>query len=270
MDSNELFDNPPLRIKSCRHGTMMYYANDAYIGRSLDLYGEFSEGEAELFKQLVRPGMVVLDVGANIGAHTIVFAQAVGLGGRVYAFEPQRAIHHLLCGNLALNHHTTVVAYHAAVGRGPGSVRVPRIDYTKDSNFGGLALGTWTQGDVVSVLTLDSLNLDRCHFIKIDVEGMELDVLAGARKLLALHQPLLYVENDRTEKSAALIEWLLTHGFHLYWHLPPLFNPSNYYSHIENVFGGTISINMLCVPATNPLKVDGLREIKAPGDTWQT
>jgi hypothetical protein len=55
---------------------MMFHANDSYIGRSLDLYGEFSEGEIELFKQVVRPGMTVVDVGANIGAHTIYLSKA--------------------------------------------------------------------------------------------------------------------------------------------------------------------------------------------------
>src|SRR6185436_13823027 len=52
-----LFENSNLRLKKCRHGAMMFHANDIYIGRSLDLYGEFSEGEVELFKQFIHPGM---------------------------------------------------------------------------------------------------------------------------------------------------------------------------------------------------------------------
>lgn len=91
------------RLKQCRHGMMLYNLNDIYIGRSLDLYGEFSEGEIRVFQQLVKPGQTILEVGANIGAHTVWLAQAVGPTGVVMAFEPQRIVHQTLCANLALN-----------------------------------------------------------------------------------------------------------------------------------------------------------------------
>src|SRR5438034_10860239 len=99
MASTEEFN----RLKDCRHGRMLYNINDAYIGRSLDLYGEFSEGEAELFRQIVRPGDVVVDLGANIGVHTIVFAQAAGPRGGVMSMEPQRLDVQMLCTAVALN-----------------------------------------------------------------------------------------------------------------------------------------------------------------------
>src|SRR5262245_33988737 len=136
MDENLLFDSDPIRVKRCKRGIMIYFANDSYIGRSLDCYGEFSEGEAALFQQIVQPGMTVLDAGGNVGAHTICFAKEVGPGGKVIAVEPQRAIFHMLCGNLALNKHSNVVALHSALGATSGTTRVPRIDYTKGSNFG--------------------------------------------------------------------------------------------------------------------------------------
>src|SRR5687767_11609897 len=102
-DDPLIFERTPLRVKMCKHAVMMYYSNDEYIGRSLDLYGEFSEGETELFQQIVRPGMTVIDAGANIGIHTVYFATAAGPTGRVFAIEPQRVIFHALCGNIALN-----------------------------------------------------------------------------------------------------------------------------------------------------------------------
>src|SRR4051794_21224650 len=97
-----LFDRPPVRLKACRHGAMMYFAGDQYVGRSFDLYGEFSEGETALFAQVLKPGMTAIDAGANIGAHTVYFAKAVGPEGRVHAFEPQRRVYYLLCGNVSL------------------------------------------------------------------------------------------------------------------------------------------------------------------------
>jgi tRNA G46 methylase TrmB len=119
------------RSKPCRYGTMLYNIHDAYIGRSLDLYGEFSEGEVDVFRQMVKPGQVVLDVGANIGAHTLFLARAVAPGGQVLAFEPQRLVYQTLCASLALNHITNVYCWHAAVGRSRGELRLPSLDYTQ-------------------------------------------------------------------------------------------------------------------------------------------
>lgn len=87
-----------------------------------------------------------------------------------------------------------------------------------------------------------------CHFIKIDVEGMEGDVLAGAVETINRFRPALYVENDRKEKSTELIERLLGLDYRLYWHLPPLFNRKNFAGHEEDVFGQIVSVNMLCLP----------------------
>ena len=58
------------QLKDCRHGKMLFNVNDVYVGRSLQSYGEYSEGECEVFRQLIRPGMTVLELGANIGSHT--------------------------------------------------------------------------------------------------------------------------------------------------------------------------------------------------------
>jgi hypothetical protein len=58
---------------------------------------------------------------------------------------------------------------------------------------------------------------------------MEQQVLEGGASLLAKYKPFLYVETDRTEKSRALIEWLFAAGYGLYWHLPRLFNPANFF-----------------------------------------
>ncbi len=103
MDQPLTLDAPHLRISRCRHGHMLYNLQDVYIGRSFDLYGEFSQGEVRLFSQILQPGMVALDVGANIGAHTVWMARAVGPTGRVIAFEPQRSIFEMMCANLAIN-----------------------------------------------------------------------------------------------------------------------------------------------------------------------
>lgn len=76
--ADPIIEEGHLRLKHCHHGWMLYNARDQFIGRSLDLYGEFSELECQVFAKLIRPGQTVYDVGANIGAHTLAFARLVG------------------------------------------------------------------------------------------------------------------------------------------------------------------------------------------------
>jgi hypothetical protein len=92
---------------------------------------------------------------------------------------------------------------------------------------------------------------------------MELDVLEGAGNTLQRFRPRLYVENDRAEKSPSLIEHLLALDYQLYWHMPWLYNPDNFFGDQENVFPGIVSDNMICVPRSGPLSitVQGLIEI---------
>jgi hypothetical protein len=79
-------------VAQCRHGLMLYNKNDMCVGRSLQKYGEFSEREIDLFRDLVGPGGVVVEAGANIGAHTLFLSQSVGTDGIVFAYEPQRLV----------------------------------------------------------------------------------------------------------------------------------------------------------------------------------
>src|SRR5262245_24087885 len=263
-----LFAHANLRLKSCKHGPMMYLANDSYIGRSLDLYGEFSEGECRLFDQIVRPGMVVVDVGANIGAHTVQLAKSVGPSGKVLAFEPQRILYQMLCGNVALNLLANVATFNAALAAKHGVVRVPPIDYGQVANFGGLSLAATRDGEAIAARSLDSYSLRSCHFIKIDVEGMERDVLEGACKTLATRRPILYVENDRAGQSKELIAWIMANGYRAYWHLPSLFNPNNYFGNPEDVFGNIVSAQLLCIPTESSMAISGSREVTSADDTW--
>lgn len=249
------------QLQRVRQGVMLYNPRDRYVGRSIDLYGEYSNEEAVLFKSLLREGAVVLDIGAHIGPHTLVLAGTVGRRGAVLAFEPQRVLFQMLCANTALNNHTHVYCYHAAVGSHNGSLFVPELDYTAENNFAGLSLGGHRQGEKVSLMTVDDLALQRCDFMKIDVEGMELDVLQGAEKTIERFKPVLYVEDDRKEKSADLVACLESLGYDIYRHRPPLFNPDNFKACAENVFKGIVSMNLLCFHNRLQAKVDGLERV---------
>lgn len=256
------------RLARTRHGTMLFNRRDAYIGRSLDLYGEFSVGERDLFAQIVRPGHVVVEAGANIGAHTLPLAHQVGPRGVVYAFEPQRPIYEILCANMALNGRQNVRCRCEAVGDAAGEIIVPSIDYDAEANFSGLSLGGYQSGERVPVVTIDSLEMPRCDLIKVDVEGMELAVLRGAAQTIERFHPILYVENDRVESSPALVGHLMASGYRLYWHLPTLYHPSNFYDNPTNVFGNIVSSNMLGIHSSVKSSITGLTPIERPEDHW--
>jgi FkbM family methyltransferase len=266
-DLQPLLTTGHVRLKKCRYGPMLYLTQDRYIGQSLDTYGEFSQGEMDLLGQVLQPGQIVLDIGANIGTHTVFFAQKVGPAGTVFAFEPQRVLFQILCANVTLGSLTNVHTRQAAVGSQAGTVSVPTLNYAGAGNFGGVSLEGQTQGENVPLLTVDQLGLTACHLIKIDVEGMESDVLAGAEQTMRQHRPIVYVENDREAKSAALIEQLFALDYRLYWHLPPLFNPNNHLGKSKNLFPGIVSANMLGIHCSASQNIP-LREIHSPNDRW--
>ncbi|MBG05466.1 MAG: hypothetical protein CMM59_15480 [Rhodospirillaceae bacterium] len=157
----------------------------------------------------------------------------------------------------------------AAVGDRQGSVRLPKLDHTKPGLFGAHGIGSREDGDTIGVLQLDdALKVSRCKFMKIDVEGMEANVIRGARDVIRRCRPVLYVENDRRGKSPELIRLLQEMDYSLYWHLPPLFNPENYFREPDNEFRGLISINMLCAPDGLTVSRADIYRISSPDDWW--
>jgi FkbM family methyltransferase len=264
----KLIDTPKSynALVRAKHGYMLYNKNDIYIGRSIGKYGEFSEGEVDLFRQLLLPGDVVIEVGANIGAHTLALATLVGTSGRVHAFEPQRIIYQTLVANVALNGIEHVECHRAAAGDASGELGMPDFVYSVEGNFGGIELSRYPGPNKVPVVRLDShLEIPTgrtLRLIKVDVEGMEHAVLAGADALIRAHQPFLYVENDRIEKSAALITQIERLGYRLYWHTPPMYNMHNYAGDAENLFPNVVSINMLCIPKGNTMQVNGFLPVE--------
>lgn len=245
------------RLRTCRHGLFMFNRNDVYIGRSLELYGEFSELEANLLCSLLRAGDTFVEAGANIGALTVPLAQRVGPSGQGFAFEPQRQNHQMLCANLALNGLSNVRARCAGLAAADGVMTAPVFDPARPNNYGDVRLvaDEGHGGEAVPVATVDGLGLSRCRLIKIDVQGMEPQVLEGAKATIAACRPALWVENDDRAASPALIRRIRALGYRLWWHLAPLYNPDNFRQVSENVFDKVVSCNMMCLPAEGKLNI---------------
>lgn len=237
------------KVVDTKYGPMLVNDLDQYVGRSLEAYGEFSRGEVAFFEHVIKPGMIVCDVGANIGAHTIHFGRLVGPTGRVAAFEPQRILFQMLCANVQLANLNNVFAYQLAIGRAVQDVKLVEADPDTPHNFGAIALES-VISDSADAEPIQIVPLSfPCHFMKVDVEGMEIEVLEGAADMIRAYQPLLYVENDRLDRSEELIRTVRRLGYTPRWHLTPLFYEENWRGNKENIWERqAVSVNMICCP----------------------
>jgi FkbM family methyltransferase len=246
----------------CRDGPMLFNRYDTYVGAALRKYGEWSPGELELLRQIVAPGGIVVEGGANIGAHTIGLAKKVGPRGQVHAFEPQRIVFQTLCANVALNSCMNVHAHRAALGEKQGEVVVPWLSPISPENFGGLSLHGASDGERVPLRTIDDCELPACQLIKLDVEGMEIEALRGAANTIRRCRPHLYIENDRKHTATAMMKLLQSWDYDLYWHTPPLFAADNFAGDGENIFGPTVSLNMMGFASELRVSVPGIKPIE--------
>ena len=167
---------------------------------------EFIEKVCELLDE--RPKGIAIDVGANFGCWTLPLSKHAT---HVHAYEPQECCRDLIVRSVYANGFTNITVWNAAVGSKNGTVLVPRLDIEAADNFGGVSLlGACDEGNPVPIIPLDSMSYPRTvTFIKIDVEGGELDVLRGARDLIATDRPILMLEMDHPLTDlVALQQWL--------------------------------------------------------------
>jgi|CZKU01.1.fsa_nt_gi FkbM family methyltransferase len=262
-----LVESAHMAVQKCRHGTFMYNVNDQFIGRSLDLYGDWCDDESFVLGQVLAPGGVVVDAGANIGTHTVFFAKAVDDQGLVVAFEPQRLVFQNLCKNVALNGLRNVQCVMAAVGDARGRLTFPAIDPGRSFNFGAVKASADGAGETVDVIPIDELDLQRCDLIKVDVEGMEAKAIAGATQTIERCRPVLYLENDTVERSRGVLEAVASVVYKDFWHIAPYYTAKNFFGNEDNVFGHFQSeANVFCVPKEAPMT--GLVAVEGLEDDW--
>lgn len=257
--------NGPYKLVQARHGLLLANPNDVYLGAAVLKYGEYGEHEAALLRQLlVKPGRVV-EVGANAGFLTLPLAQAAAARGElVHAFEPQPFLFQNLCANMALNALDNVRTWPFACGEENGVVYFAAPNYLAAGNFGGVSVDAPAGGTTMSApaVQLDEfLGGEQVSLLKVDVEGHELKVLKGANALLKTQKPFLYVENDRLDRSRELIEHVMALGYRLWWHIPPLYNPENFFGDAQNIYGNLASFNMIGVPRETNVEMTGFAEI---------
>ena len=183
---------------------------DRTIAKKLALYGDYEGYMREVLLSYTKPGSTVIDIGANIGLHTVPLSKGVGDGGKVIAFEPDPDNYAILQSNLKINNANNVTTHNAGLSSESGTALL----YQSDINRGGLSLckdNVESDGDSIQPVSIDLLVGDdvlqdysaNISLIKIDVEGAEPLVIKGMKNVLASNPSLtivfefspIYIEN---------------------------------------------------------------------------
>ncbi|MFY0564156.1 FkbM family methyltransferase [Archangium lansingense] len=214
--------NPEVQVQV--NGNLMKVdLRDEIIGTLLYVEGDYEPEFRRLTEHLDLEGRVCLDVGANIGLHTLTLSRRVGPRGRVIAFEPEQHNHDLLRENLRLNHVENVEVRREAVGDRMGSVRMALHPY----NYGDHRVareGAAASGQEVPLTTVDEAVKDipdgEIRLVKIDVQGYEQNVLEGMRRTVARNPDLVLILEVFPEalqqagsSASRLVQTLVDQGF---------------------------------------------------------
>jgi FkbM family methyltransferase len=226
-------------LTSTIHGAMLVNRHDYHlvegggygVGHQLLETSAFDPDEVEMALQLLDmrrahfgDGVIALDCGANVGVHTIEWAKAMYGWGEVAAFEAQERVFYALAGNITINNCFNARAIWAAVGQEAGLINVPTPDYFTPSSFGSLEIRQtattefigqeidYARAQPTRMMAIDDMGLTRLDFLKIDIEGMEMEALRGARATIAACKPQMLIERIKTDE-AALRGFLAEHGY---------------------------------------------------------
>jgi len=162
---------------------------DTHIGKWVEDEGRLDHDQNTLpiLRKLVAPGFVVVDVGANIGDHTIAYSDWVGSAGTVLAFECNPEA--LECLGLNMKGRGNVQIFDVALWSEKGSLKLHR-----DNNVGASHVTNDPHSGTIRAVTLDSYHLPRLDFMKIDAEGCEAEILKGSVETLKRCRPILCLE----------------------------------------------------------------------------
>jgi FkbM family methyltransferase len=240
-------------------GFYNFHVDTTYpIESSVWLGGVYDMVTTKFLRQVIRPGDVFLDVGANCGALTLVAASLIG-DGTIYAFEPGAAIRSRLQMNIDANPQLCDRVKIVPLGLG---ITKSQLFYHEDQNYRGNGSLHISYGVPVEIISLDEWvfqeNISKIDVIKIDVEGMEYDVLLGGKATLEKFQPLIYFETidlfygDKQHKIRDIYEFLENLAYKIVKPTTP---------HLDVDFDGSYPANSVAVPVTklDRLKIKSLK-----------
>jgi FkbM family methyltransferase len=193
------------------------------------LLGTYERGTVRAVRELLRPGMIAIDVGAHAGYYTLLFSRLVGPAGRVLAFEPHPVTFAVLARNAQRRALANVRLFPSAVSDREGPARLWQTDLSVGHSLLPVKDGAAQPLPVIAT-TLDALSraegIERADLVKVDVEGGEAEVVTGMAELAARSPGLALILEykpeilrARGEDLPALVSRLATHGFAEVWAL---------------------------------------------------
>ncbi len=182
------------------YGMMIVNRHEYGLPWLLEEEGEWVPVEINFLMQFAKGN--VLDIGANIGTHSLAFARTAA---HVWSFEPQQLTHYTLCANLLLNNIFNVTPLQLALGNSEGLIPMWVPDPTVRNASAGISVGEGQS--MVAMKKLDSLGLPQIYFMKIDVEGYEYEVLRGAEATLK-GVSFVYIEIHKQELIEPIVQFM--------------------------------------------------------------
>lgn len=165
---------------------------NGYLDAQIHARGLYEPHIIETMNKYIKTGDVCIDIGANIGHHTILMSHFVGTSGHVFAYEPIPYLRDQMSRSLSINSIHNVTLRDVALSDSEGEMTL----YLRKGNIGGSSLveGIDTEELPVRVTTLDMQHMGKVTFMKIDVEGYEYHVLLGGKKIIETHRPTIIFE----------------------------------------------------------------------------
>lgn len=163
-----------------------------------------------LFDEYVSPGDTVIDIGGHIGTHTIHFSKLVDSNGSVHVFEPQAKLFTELIVNASLNHCDNIYPHHFALGSEEKEAEM-ECPCSKNEGMNKIGLG----GEKIAMKTLDSFKLHNVRFIKIDIEGYELEALKGGHQTIQRDKPVMIIEIFKDSRYEQKMSYLKDLGYNV-------------------------------------------------------
>ena len=257
-----MIDEQNVEVVDTRLGPMTLFKHDVCaVSHSLRLYGEWAAHEIDFLARLIPAAATVVDVGAYVGTHALAFSRLVGLDGRVVAIEAQAQSFEVLGRNVARAGASNVVLVHAVAAEADGAMEIAAIDPGCNGSFGSACVRDSLSGhqrEAIRCITIDSLELAHCALIKIDAEGTEHCVIAGAHRTLARLSPLVYAECNSVDDGARTFGRLKDRGYRTFVHVVDAFNAGNFKGSDENFFGPAREVAILGVPEAQARMVAAL------------